>query len=150
MNVFVDPNGCEWKLRLTVGALRDAKAQGVDLSKATATDAGWADLLAGDPEDLVKLLWVLCEAQAAARGVTPEAFGHLFDGATLEAAGVALAGAIADFFPRSAVARAVKAGLPKILAAADEQAVEEFNRRISIFCNSASSAPGSSALTPAG
>jgi hypothetical protein len=48
---------------------------------------------------LVRVLWVLCEQQAEGRKVTPEEFGKALRGDSLEEAGQALMGDIADFFP---------------------------------------------------
>lgn len=151
MSSFRDQSGREWKLRLTVGAVTDVKREaGVDLGKVTLSDTAWIQFLFGDPARLVSVLWVLCEKQAQAEGVSPEQFGHLFDGATLEAAGEAFAGAIADFFPRSRIAKAIRESLGKILAATDEKAIAELNAMTTTYCNSAGNSPGSSGSIPAG
>lgn len=151
MSSFKDNTGREWKLRLTVGVVTDVKREtGVDLGKVTQADTAWITFLFGDPGRLVAVLWVLCEKQATAVGVTPEDFGHLFDGTTLEAAGEAFAGAIADFFPRSRIAKAIRESLGKILAATDEKAVAELTAMTSTYCNSASRSQESAGSIPPG
>lgn len=148
---FKDPDGIEWKLRLTVGAVTDVKAAtGVDIGTVTKSDAAWVQFLFGDSEKLVALLWVLCEKQASERGVTPEAFARLFDGTTLEAAGSALAGAIADFFPRSRVAAAIRQSLGRILEAADEKGIAEINATTEQFCRSVGNSQESLESIPQG
>lgn len=148
MAKFTDHTGAEWGLRLTVGSVADVKREtGVNLA-LVSKDTSWVDAIFGDPAKLVEILYVLCGDQCKAAGVSPEEFGHRFDGPTLEAAGDSLAQAIADFFPRSAVARAVGAGLTKLLTAMDAKAVAEIERRISTACSSPSSAPESPGSIP--
>jgi hypothetical protein len=146
--VFKDFIAQEWMLRLTVGDVADvARETGVNLALA-GKDADWVELLFGQPERLVSVLWCLCETQAKGLGLSPEDFARRFDGATLEAAGNALAEAISGFFPRSRIATAIREGLPKVMAAADLKAVREIDRIIadlSMDSNSPTSAPASAA-----
>lgn len=146
---FTDGDGREWKLRLTVGLVEDIqKETGVELGDESNAD--WLALLFGKRRKLVEVLWLLCEAQADKAGVTPEQFGHLFDGATLDAAGTALAAAVADFFPRSRISQALRENLQAILEAGEEKAVAEIRATAGRSSASATTSPGSSALTPAG
>jgi len=149
-STFRDHTGQDWHLRLTYGLACDVKREtGVNLT-LVSQDTGWVEILFGEPGRLVGVLWVLCAEQAGRLNVTAEQFGHRFDGPTLEAAGEALAGAIADFFPRSRIARAIREGLPKVLAEADRKAVEAIDRHVSTASNSAGTAPESSGSIPAG
>jgi hypothetical protein len=147
---FTDHTGGSWELRLTVGSVSDVKREtGVNLA-LVSKDTSWVDAIFGDPAKLVEMLHVLCEPQCKAADVTPELFAHRFDGATLEAAGIALADAIADFFPRSAVAAAVKKGLTRLMQTMDARATAAIEQHISTACDSLTSAPASSDSTPAG
>lgn len=133
---FTDCEKRTWKLSLTMGSVNAVKREtGVNLALASKT-ADWVDVLFGDPERIVSVLWVLCEPQAKEAGVDAESFGYGFDGPTLEAAGMALAAAIADFFPRSRIAQAIREGLPKVMDAADQRAVEAIQRNISTVYSS--------------
>lgn len=148
---FRDPDNREWKLRLTVGGVADVKRDtGVDIGSITQSDTKWIEFLFGDSARLVQVLWVLCEPQATKAGISPEQFGHLFDGPTLEAAGMALAGAIADFFPRSRVAQAIRQSLTKILDAADRKMVAMLEEKSSTFSEPVTNSPGSAESIPAG
>jgi len=151
MASFKDGAGVEWRVSVTVGSLGKVKADAdVDLGSLFKTEKAAADLLFTDPGALVRVLWVLCEDQATKAGVTPEKFAFLFDGPTLEGAAEALIGAMIDFFPRSRVAQAMKAGLARGLTAMDEKltaAVEvEMDRLISN--NFAGNSPAPSASIP--
>lgn len=120
MATFTDRAERAWTLGFTLGDFPRFKAEGVDLNAILKSGEGMADLLFGDPERLGRFAWLLCEGQAAERGVTPEDFAGGFDGPALESLGEAVAEAVADFFPRSAVARAIKGTLRAKLTAMDE------------------------------
>lgn len=147
MATFTDTGGTAWKLVLTVGSVADVKRDtGVNLA-LTAKDAGWVEAIFGTEGKLAEILWVLCADQAAAVGVTPERFPHRLDGLTLEAAGDALAEAIADFFPRSRIAKALRGNLSRALKTAEDKAIEALAATGS---PSPTSAPASPASIPAG
>lgn len=76
-------------------------------------------LFEGFGRKMAEVLWVLCEDQAAAMKIEPEAWADLFDGATIERATTALLEAVADFFPRSRIGKAIRENLPKMLADMD-------------------------------
>lgn len=119
---FTDHKNDEWKLKLTVGTLGDLKRDaGVDLSKALRSAEALSDVLFGDPENLVKVLWVLCESKSKERSLSPEDFAHRFDGPTIEKATEALLDAVADFFPRTRVGQEIRANRAVLLAAMDEK-----------------------------
>lgn len=141
MATFKDRENNEWELTLTYGSASAVKgATGVNLA-AVSKSADWVDLLFSDPENLVKVLWVMVADQAEKKGVTAERFGYGFDGPALERAGAALGEAIADFFPRSRIAKAIREGLPKVLAAADEKAVKEIEKALLTASSSVSNSP---------
>lgn len=150
MASFRDEQGREWKVRLTVGSvaevLRETK---VNLALA-AKDSAWVDAIFGDPGKLVEILWALCGPQAKGHGVaTPEEFAGLFDGATLEQAGSALAEGVADFFPRSRIAKALRETWAKTITAAEDKVIERL-AATSTASPSPTNSPGSSGSIPAG
>ena len=147
---FTDHTGQEWTLHLTYGAAMAVQRETKINLAVTSRSAEWVELLFGDPGQLVGVLWVLCEDQAKTLGISPEQFGHRFDGPTLEAAGVALANAIASFFPRSRIAEAIRTGLPKVLEEADRKAVEKINESLTTVSNSVASSPASAESIPLG
>lgn len=123
MAAFKDTAGNEWRLVLTVGSVADVlRDTGVNLA-LTAKGATWVEAIFGADGKLASVLWVLCERQAKERGVEPDAFPYLLDGGTLEAAGMALADAVADFFPRSRIAKALRVKLAQAMTEADDRAV---------------------------
>jgi hypothetical protein len=147
MAKFTDNNGKQWQLLITVGSLAKVKADaGVNLS-IVSKDTSWLEAIYGDPAKLGEILWSLCERQAEAAGVTPEQFVDGLTGEVLGAAGDALVASVCDFFPRSAVAKAIKEKLPAILAQADAKAITAI-RTISTDSPPPSTAPASSESTP--
>lgn len=124
MASFVDCKGRSWQVRLTLGLLTEVREQaGVKLGEVLRTEQGLADFVFGDVEQLGRVLWCCCREQAEAAGVAPEEFTRGFDGPTLEAATEAVLGSVADFFPRSKIAAAIKTNLALVLARADERGV---------------------------
>jgi len=124
---FKDCKGREWTFRLTVGSLAEVReVAGVDLGAALRSEGAVAELLFSNPETLVKVFWALLYEQARDREhqVDPETFARGFDGPALEAATEALLGAIADFFPRSRVGRAIRENLTQTLERMDQTIIE--------------------------
>ena len=151
MNTFTDRDGRSWDLSLNVGLLaRVRQTTGIELAKALKSEQALAEAIFAEPEKLVEVLYVICEAQAQKAGISPEQFGYGFDGEALERATQAMLESIADFFPRSALARAVKSRLPQILARADREMVSEAEKRLdSILSENAGGSPASPASIPA-
>lgn len=95
---FTDNRGDDWVVFLdTTAAKRVRNLLEVDLL-SFASEQQLARL-SDDYILLVDVLWVLCEEQAAQRGVSDVDFGRRMVGAPLEAARPALLRAIVDFFP---------------------------------------------------
>lgn len=123
MATFVDKAGRTWAVELTLGTLGDARRAGIELGKLLASESELLTLLYGDDlERLGRLLWVLCEKQAVAANLDPDAFAALFDAATLDAARLAIVGAIADFSPSRKTAQTFRDHLPAVIARADAEA----------------------------
>lgn len=146
---FTDAENRTWKLRITFGLAERIKAEtGVELGDEKNT--AWLSLLFGDRGTLVSVLWMIVEKQAKELGVTPEEFAEGFDGATLCAAGDALACSVADFFPRSRIARAIRTNLSRILAAGEERAIAAMGAVGLASSPSATTSPESSESIPPG
>lgn len=142
-------DGREWSIRLTVGSLGDVREKaGVDLGAALRSEAGLADLIFGDPAALVRMLWVLIEDQARGTDVGPVEFAHGFDGPALEAATEALLTAVADFFPRSKVGRAIRENLAQTLERLDRAIIAKLNSLQGGSSGSAGTSPALSESTP--
>jgi hypothetical protein len=116
MSQFEDRHGRAWKVTLTVADLKplreELKFDLADLSNGRRL----FEVMYGEPEKLVAALHLL----AKPTDVTPEDFAGGFDGPTLERGGTALLEAVADFFPRSRIAQALKATIREAMSQADE------------------------------
>jgi len=156
MATFRDATGREWPLTITYGASRALKGDaGCDLSDVANDGEKLARVLFGDPDALVRVLWVLVRDRAAAAGVSEGQFFDALDPAAMDAASDALMEAITDFFHRRR-AGAVKSHLPAMRqridathAAAVTAAVRDLTSPSTSPGTSAGS-PGSSGSTPPG
>jgi hypothetical protein len=104
---FTDAEGDQWAVTLTAKRITAVKVEfGLDLARLMNTNLA-GRVIPENSERLVGMLWVMCEEQAASRGVTPEAFGkRLCQERVFEAAGLVLFAALAAFFPNTVAARA--------------------------------------------
>ena len=91
MAKFIDKEGDNWEIVITIGKLRRLKEKGINLLRI--------DEQAIDPVLLVDVLYEVCKEQARERGINLEAFEKRFDGDVVVAASEALGEAFADFFP---------------------------------------------------
>lgn len=95
------------------------------------------------------MLWLLCEKQAAARGVSEEDFAAGFDGGAIEDAFTALLGAVSDFTQPRKVAAKVRQMLPgELEKAADRMVASLEGRSDPTFSPSPGNSPGSPESTP--
>lgn len=148
MASFRDTDGTEWKLVLTVGLAADVKREtGVNLAYLSK-DARWVSTIFDTDGKLAEILWVMCEKQALERGVTPEQFPYLLDGRVLEEAGAGLAQSIADFFPNSRIAKALREGWAKTVTEMEDKVIAAI-AATSTASPSPTSAPESSESIPA-
>ena len=106
MKTFTDNKGRTWEVALNIRQMKRVRdVLGVDLVNViSATKDGGVstdtlERVANDPILLVDILWVLCEGQAKASGVTDEDFGSSLAGESVEAATRALLDELVDFFP---------------------------------------------------
>jgi hypothetical protein len=160
---FADRFNREWLVELDVaGFERVQKETGVDL-QAVVDELGalggrteQIGALTRDPVRLVRVLWVLCERQAAnkAPAVAPEEFGRGFGGDAVEDASGALLDELVSFTPRR-VRELLRAGLAQVKQERDAAtakllaAIEAGALRGDTPSTPATSAPVSSEPTPA-
>ena len=106
MRQFTDTKERVWDVELNVRQMKRVRdALGIDLENviqagkdgAVATDT--LDRVANDPILLVDILWVLCEGQAKAAGVTDDDFGSSLAGDSISDATRAFLDELVDFFP---------------------------------------------------
>ena len=106
MRQFTDTKGRVWDVELNVRQMKRVRdVLGIDLVNviqagkdgAVATDT--LDRVANDPILLVDILWVLCEGQAKAAGVTDDDFGSSLAGDSIADATRAFLDELVDFFP---------------------------------------------------
>ena len=106
MKTFTDGKGRVWEVELNVRQMKRVRdILGVDLVNVIQTDKDGAiatdtiDRVANDPILLCDILWVLCEGQAKASGVTDEDFGSSLAGDSIADATRAFLDELVDFFP---------------------------------------------------
>ena len=106
MRQFTDTKERVWDVELNVRQMKRVRdILGIDLVNviqagkdgAVATDT--LDRVANDPILLVDILWVLCEGQAKAAGVTDDDFGSSLAGDSISDATRAFLDELVDFFP---------------------------------------------------
>lgn len=106
MATFRDGAGRQWAVEANGDTLRRVRDRlGVNLGKQPAE--GLMPLL-GDTLGLVDVLYVLCQPQAEAAGVSDEEFGRAAGGPVLADARDALVAAMAEFYPSAATREAVR------------------------------------------
>ena len=91
MAKFIDKEGDNWEIVITIGKLRRLKEKGINLLRMDEQQI--------DPVLLVDILYEMCKEQARERGLNLEAFERKFDGDVVVTASEALGEAFADFFP---------------------------------------------------
>jgi hypothetical protein len=99
--VFTDYDGRPWAIEITLPEVRRIK-QALEANLLELVDVQ-GDLFKRATTDvmfLVDLLFVVCQPQAVALGVTDEQFGAAMRGDAIEQAFDALFLAVADFFPK--------------------------------------------------
>ena len=106
MKAFTDAKGRSWEIELNIRQMKRVRdILGVDLVNVIQTNKDGSiatdtiDRVANDPILLCDILWVLCEQQAKAAGVTDEDFGSSLAGDSIETATRAFLDELVDFFP---------------------------------------------------
>lgn len=157
MHSFTDEKGRAWSVVVTVDTVRRVRQlAGVDLMQVIKGPL--LEELAGDPVRLVDVLFAICKPQADAGKVTDQDFGQSLAGDSIDAATMALLGAIADFFPsptRKLLRQLIDAGRAsqeKVSALMEHhvsKAIAAMDAAASTPGVSSPSAPDSSGSTPA-
>lgn len=143
--VFRDAKDREWKIHLTVGTLGKVRREtGLEFGKAIADMDKLTDILFLDPENLVRVLYAICDP--ASKGIEPEEFAEGFDGQAIEQAVTALVASIADFFRRPQTGQVIRESLGQLTTQTDQVLAETLQK---ILSQSLSSSAGSSASTHA-
>lgn len=161
MRQFTDTKGRTWKVELNVRQVKRVRdALGVDLANVIQAGrdgtvaADTLERVANDPVLLADILWILCEGEAKASGVTDDDFGSALAGDSISDATRAFLDELVDFFPgarrlflRKAVdlARQCEAEGEAALKAALES--PELAERLKTSCPSPTASPGSAAST---
>jgi hypothetical protein len=99
-NTFVDAAGRPWTVELNVAALKRVK-QTLDIDLLQVLDGTLLERLANDPCLLCDVLFVVCQPQAQAAGVSDVQFGEALGGDALDLASQAFLEALVDFFPQA-------------------------------------------------
>lgn len=128
MAVFRDCLDRTWTLRLTLGHRAGLKDLGVDCKDLGTALATLTAVTGVDADRLVSVCHLLTVEDA-----TREEYERGWDARTIEAAGEALADAVADFYlsRRPATAAALKAKVREQLAKMDQAAAEALTRSAS-------------------
>jgi hypothetical protein len=127
MKTFTDTEGRHWNLKGSLGAFERVKTScDVDLLDLPTTQECLRKI--SDVFTLGKVLYVMCEDQAEARGVTPEQFADGFNADVLHEASEALIEEVI-FFCRKDVRPALEMAFAKAKAA-DRKAAETMRTRI--------------------
>ena len=138
MKSFTDAQGRAWTVVVNVSAVKRVR----DLLDVDLIDVAGGELLsrlADDPCLLVDVLYVLCKAEADAKGVSDEDFGKGMVGGVLDEAASALMKELLDFFPSAQRARAL-GKLLKVMEAQDT-AMEEAAKALRPLADAAPAAP---------
>lgn len=136
MRSFCDTAGREWKLDITVGAVKRVREQTKVLLPSLFDDqfAPLAELSA-DCVKLVEVLWAAIEPQAVEKSVTPDQFAEAMGGDSLRLATEALVRATADFFTSPEQRTVLHKSLDLILATAGEFAIQATTKATEILSN---------------
>jgi hypothetical protein len=128
MAKFTDCSGREWTLRLTLGHRAGLQALGIDPTNFGTAVATLAQVTGVDAERLVSVCHLL-----TVEPVTREEYDQGFDAATIEAAGEALADAVADFYlsRRPKAAAAMKQRVREMMAKLDQAMADAVTRSAS-------------------
>ena len=163
MRQFTDTKERVWDVELNVRQMKRVRdALGIDLVNviqagkdgAVATDT--LDRVANDPILLVDILWVLCEGQAKAAGVTDDDFGSSLAGDSISDATRAFLDELVDFFPgarrlflKKAVDLARKYETENLEVLEKALASPEFEERLKTSLQPPAASRESAASTPA-
>jgi hypothetical protein len=100
MHFFIDNKSRRWEVTANIPVIKKVKALlQLDLTQLFENECASMISLSTDFEKLVDTLFVLCEDQCKAAGVSDVEFGESLFGDPLEMAWFAMLDAVIDFFP---------------------------------------------------
>ena len=107
-NQFKDQEGRQWIVRITNRTVRDIKQKlGLDLRELLNEECRPLLGLISDSLRLAQVLFIACDEQAKAAGITEDAFLDAFYGDVVDTAGDAFSVAFVDFFPNPQIRAAI-------------------------------------------
>lgn len=127
MKTFTDNTGRTWSIAINVGAVKRVRS-GLDINLLDAVEGKLIERLVSDPVLLCDVIFVLCQQEAEARGITDEQFGQAMAGDAIDAATSALLEELVDFFP-SGKRQVLTRALAK-LKAFEAKAIELASKRL--------------------
>jgi len=98
MKTFNDNTGNTWSIAINVGTIKRVRSL-LDVNLLDAVEGKLLEQLIHDPILLCDIIYVVCEPDAAKRGVNDEEFGQAMAGDAIDAATTALLEELVDFFP---------------------------------------------------
>jgi len=128
MAQFKDNKERSWTIDINVAVVKRVKAR-IQIDLLEAFNGKFLEDLSRDPVRLVDLLYVLCEAQATAVGITDEQFGEAMAGDSILSATDAFISALVDFSP-SPRARASLTEIRRLMKEAESKAHDLVDARI--------------------
>ena len=115
MRTFTDAEGRDWLVTINVATVKRVRAAcDVDLMAVVEEQCKLLAQFVDDPVLFGDVLYVVCQAQANERGVTPEQFGEMLANDLLQKATDAFLEALVDFFPQETKRTALRRLLEKI------------------------------------
>jgi hypothetical protein len=127
MKTFTDNTGRTWSIAINVGAVKRVRS-GLDVNLLDAVEGKLIERLVSDPVLLCDVIFVLCQQEAEARGITDEQFGQVMAGDAIDSATSALLEELVDFFP-SGKRQVLTKALAK-LKAFEAKAIELASKRL--------------------
>lgn len=159
MQAFTDNEGRTWTVHVTPNTLKRVKAR-LDVELLDVVCGDLLERLLRDPLLLADVLYAICEPEVTAQGLRDEQFWEALTGDVVEAATRAVLEGVADFFPspdRANIRQVIRAAFQakdhaRALVSkriADGALERARDHALEASGNSSTSAPGSSASTPA-
>ena len=127
MKTFTDHTGRTWSIAINVGAVKRVRSV-LDVNLLDAVEGTLIERLVSDPVLLCDVIFVLCQQEAEARGITDEQFGQAMAGDAIDSATSALLEELVDFFP-SGKRQVLTKALAK-LKAFEAKAIELASKRL--------------------
>lgn len=113
---FKDEMGGTWNVKLNLGTIEAIDEVIPGFSKDIVRDTEkLINLIWGDPQKLVMISWVVCEAQAKERNITPKQFASLFTREVLDSAAECFITEFICFFQVSTASKKMRQAMPSMM-----------------------------------